>query len=84
MDQQAEGMLEHLNRLGIAQGLAMQPCQIVSQTSIFAFDRKIAWATLAVSVGTGYKVWGCSDMGKAPDINATLSSYAIFSEQSLY
>lgn len=38
MDQQAEGMPEHLNRLGIAQGLAMQPCQIMSQTSVFAFD----------------------------------------------
>src|SRR4028119_677530 len=56
MDQQPEGMLEHLNRFGIAQRSAMQPCQIVAQTSNFACDSR--HVSLADKLSSGWnKAW---------------------------
>jgi hypothetical protein len=73
VDQQAHRHSQHLRRLGIAEGLAVQACQVVAQSTIFSFHsghRRLAHERVSVINQAGVDSVTIGDVQKTgPPLN---------------
>jgi hypothetical protein len=73
VDQQAHRRSQHLRRFGIAEGLAVQACQVVAQSTIFSFHsghRRLAHQMVSILNQAGVDLVAIGDVQKTrPPLN---------------